>query len=214
MFRVLAVAVLFLLAGCGHKPAPVRTGPGGVVIAKQGPFQPNADLYLCPSSRITNAAMAGDDNRVYDFHPIVVVEGVVMATVPVNDACITSGFGRRWGRDHKGLDLQSRPAGLIYAAAPGKVLEAGLVSGFGNQVVIDHGRGVYTRYAHMEYIQPGIKVGSVVGFGAPIGKMGRSGNAQGIHLHYELLTGDYNNPKKAWGLITRDILSFPEYKGR
>jgi murein DD-endopeptidase MepM/ murein hydrolase activator NlpD len=43
--------------------------------------------------------------------------------------------------------------------------------------------------------------------------MGKSGNATGIHLHYEVLRGDYNTPKKSWGLTAHNPLDFPAYAG-
>ena len=56
-------------------------------------------------------------------------------------------------------------------------------------IEIDHGAGVRTRYAHLSEVDLAIGVGDTVGPGWPIGRMGRTGNATGVHLHYELLIG-------------------------
>ncbi len=144
---------------------------------------------------------------------MVVVNGVVLAAAPTNDVCVTSGFGPRGSRMHKGIDLQSRPAGPIYSAAPGTVLEVSIQRGFGNQVLIDHGSGVYTRYAHLASFAPVLRPGQKIGFGQPVGIMGATGNATAIHLHYEILTGNYNNPKRSYGLTANNPLSFPAWAG-
>ncbi|MEQ9315667.1 MAG: M23 family metallopeptidase [Henriciella sp.] len=215
-----AIAILFIafwVASCASPPRRVVQPPAAItttspVVAEQGPFKPDANLYLCPSSTITNAFEADPNNRVLNFNPIILVDGkVVMTPVPINNACMTSGFGTRFGRTHKGLDLQAGTDAPIYSAAPGIIREASFSTGFGNYVVIDHGQGVFTRYAHMARFAPGIAPGVTIGFGQPLGIIGQSGNATGIHLHFEVLTGNYNNPKKSFGLTARDPLSFPPY---
>ena len=87
-------------------------------------------------------------------------------------------------------------------------------TGFGNHVVIDHGQGVFTRYGHLDHFAAGVWEGARIGFGQPLGVMGQTGNATGIHLHFEVLTGNYNTPKKSFGLTPRNPLSFPAYTGQ
>lgn len=204
------------VAGCASSPERVKP-PAAIsstasVAAEQGPFQPDANMYLCPNATITNAFEADTSNRVMNFNPVVLVDGkVVLTPVPVNNACMTSGFGRRFGRTHKGLDVKAAPPAMIYSAAPGIIREAEYSSSFGNMIVIDHGQGVFTRYAHLARFSPGVKVGREIGFGQPLGIMGESGNATGIHLHFEVLTGNYNTPKRSYGLTARNPLSFPAY---
>lgn len=221
-----AFAVLMTLlwvAGCAspRKTVPIShpsspsPGASPTVTAEQGPFQPDANLYLCPNATITNALEHDARNRVLNFNPIILVRNrVVMTPVPVNNACMTSGFGRRFGRTHKGLDLKSSPPETIYSAAPGIIREATYSSGFGNYVVIDHGHGVFTRYGHMARLRSGLAPGMQIGFGQPLGTMGETGNATGIHLHFEVLTGNYNTPKRSFGLTAHDPLSFPAYSGQ
>lgn len=193
-------------------PAPAVSTPPPVTAAEQGPFQPNAYLRACYGIRVSNSPLVDEEGWVRNYKPIVVVNGVPLAAAPANDVCLTSGFGQRFGRRHDGIDLQSRPAGTIYAAAPGRVIEARVSTGYGNMVLIDHGKGVYTRYAHLAYIQPGVQKGEKIGFGQPVGFMGSSGNATAVHIHYEILTGNYNNPRGSKGLSPRDPFSFPPYE--
>lgn len=222
----LLISVLVLVAACATTtPSPI-TYPGSNPVSygppgdpgnpEQGPFQPNAELYVCAGS-VSNAPPFERDGRITNFNPIIIVnEKVVMSSVPVNDACLSSGFGPRSGRAHKGSDYAPRPKGgqrFVYTAAPGVVREARFESGFGNFVVIDHGNGVFTRYAHLATYEPWVEAGAEIGFGHAIGLMGDSGRASGVHLHFEVLIGNINTPKGAFGLEAKDPLSFPAWSG-
>lgn len=100
---------------------------------------------------------------------------------------ITSGFGPRWGRMHEGLDISGGDGTPIGAAAAGTVILAGVQGGYGNLVVIDHGGGVSTAYAHLSSFAVG--VGQAVSQGSVIGGMGTTGNSTGTHLHFEVRVG-------------------------
>ncbi len=81
---------------------------------------------------------------------------------------------------------------------------------FGNMLLIDHGGGVYTRYAHLASFGQGVVAGARVTAGQQIGLMGNTAAYPlPIHLHYEVLLGDYNNSRRSFGLETRDPFSFP-----
>jgi len=211
---------MMLLGACATQPAPVIVygppvdygPPGDARNPPQGPFQPNAYLRLCPGMSVSNSPAADSERWIIDFKPVILVGQVVMVTAPANDVCLSSGFGLRSGRPHQGIDLTSNPPGPVYAAAPGRVVEARWSSGFGNQVLIDHGHGVYTRYAHLDSFDPGVSIGSAIGFGQLVGQMGATGNAQGPHLHFEILTGDYDNPMASKGLTPNDPFVFPAYE--
>ena len=214
MRNAVTVLSLVALAACSNAapvkfPDPQPTGSA----APQGPFQPNAYLYVCDNIRISNRPDASRQGQITAYNPLIVVNGVLLAAAPANDVCMTSGFGPRNGRDHKGIDLQSRPAGTIYSAGPGLVLEVSVQTGFGNQVLIDHGNGVYTRYGHLAYFAPGLAPGQRIGFGQPLGMMGDTGNATAVHVHYEILTGNYNTPQKSWGLTAHNPLDFLAWAG-
>ncbi|MEO8290366.1 MAG: peptidoglycan DD-metalloendopeptidase family protein [Gaiellaceae bacterium] len=95
---------------------------------------------------------------------------------------ITSGFGWRWGRMHEGIDISAGCGTPIRAAAAGTVVVAGWMGGYGNLVVIDHGNGLATAYAH----QSAIYASGSVSQGQTIGAVGSTGNSTGCHLHFEV----------------------------
>jgi len=206
------------MSACSSPPPEVTYPQGPVgsepqsVRAAQGTFQPEYYLYTCTPS-FSNRPDTDRSGRILSYNALIEVNGVILAAAPVNGACMTSGFGPRFGRMHKGIDLQSKPAGPVFSAAPGRVLEVSQQTGFGYQVLIGHGGGVYTRYAHLAYFAEGLRAGQQIGFGQPLGLMGRTGNATAIHLHYEVLTGDYNTPRKSWGLEAHNPLDFPGWRG-
>jgi len=100
-------------------------------------------------------------------------------------------FGPRGDRFHAGLDLPAPEGTRVRAAAGGRVVFAGHTgSGYGNLVVIAHGGGVRTRYAHLERF--GVRAGEAVAAGAVIGRVGEAGDATGPHLHFEVLVRGRN----------------------
>jgi len=75
--------------------------------------------------------------------------------------------------------------------------------------LINHGNGYYTRYAHLAGFKKGVVVGAAVPRGFELGEMGQTAAFKiPKHLHFELLEGDYKNPKKSFGLEPVDMLSF------
>jgi murein DD-endopeptidase MepM/ murein hydrolase activator NlpD len=101
---------------------------------------------------------------------------------PVNGT-VTSGFGMRWGRMHEGIDIAAPTGTAIHAAAAGTIIFAGVMSGYGNIVVIDHGGGIATAYGHMSAIWAG---GGSVSQGQSIGAVGCTGHCTGPHVHFEV----------------------------
>ncbi|HJD53102.1 MAG TPA: M23 family metallopeptidase [Candidatus Avibacteroides avistercoris] len=104
---------------------------------------------------------------------------------------MASGYGNRidpiYGtvRYHAGMDFSAAVGTDIYATGDGTVEDAGWESGYGNCVVIDHGYGYKTRYAHMSRI--GVRRGEKVIRGQVIGAVGNTGKSTGPHLHYEVI---------------------------
>jgi murein DD-endopeptidase MepM/ murein hydrolase activator NlpD len=110
---------------------------------------------------------------------------------------ITSVFGYSadyGSKFHKGTDLGAGCGANIYAAASGTVIFAlyGWNGGYGNEVMIDHGGGVVTRYGHI--VDGGILVsnGQSVGVGTNIARVGSTGDSTGCHLHYEVIINGLN----------------------
>ena len=101
---------------------------------------------------------------------------------------LTSSYGPRWGRTHKGTDMAAPNGTAIYAPADGVVTYAGWSSGYGRLTKIKHASGIETRYAHQAKIR--VKVGQRVSRGDRIGDIGNSGRSTGPHLHYEIRVGD------------------------
>ena len=110
-------------------------------------------------------------------------------------AVISSWYGvPRGNSQHRGIDLSAAKGSLVVATAPGRVSFAGKSGDFGRLVVIDHDDGWRTRYAHLKKIMT--KEGKRVDRGQVIGTVGKSGNATGYHLHYEVLhNGANRNPE-------------------
>lgn len=111
-------------------------------------------------------------------------------TTPLRESRITSGFGMRrhplkgYLDHHTGVDLVSDSQREVRAAGAGVVTDTGWRIGYGNTVVVSHGRGFQTLYAHLESI--GVKTGQRVGAGTPLGIVGSTGSSTGTHLHFEL----------------------------
>jgi murein DD-endopeptidase MepM/ murein hydrolase activator NlpD len=123
---------------------------------------------------------------------------------PVNGIAVTSSYG--WRRDpftgepkfHSGLDIGCDHGSSVWASASGTVVEAGEKGSYGYCVLIDHGNGFKTRYAHLSKIL--VKVGEEVQKGERIAYSGMTGRATGPHLHFEvILNGETQSPLKYIG---------------
>ncbi|WP_195573999.1 peptidoglycan DD-metalloendopeptidase family protein [Paenibacillus sp. 1001270B_150601_E10] len=121
-------------------------------------------------------------------------EGTGSFAYPVSGATLTSGFGERWGRMHKGIDLVSSDR-TIMAADDGVVVFAGVKNGYGNTIIINHRNGYKTLYGHLNSID--VNVGDIVEKGQAIAVMGNTGDSTGTHLHFEIHKDDViQNPLK------------------
>ena len=106
---------------------------------------------------------------------------------------ITSGFGMRMHpiirsvRMHTGIDISAGYGSAVCAAGSGKVISTGWQGGYGNTIIVDHGGGRTTLYAHLSSIQ--CAVGQVVSSGQRIGSVGSTGLSTGPHLHWEVRIG-------------------------
>jgi septal ring factor EnvC (AmiA/AmiB activator) len=110
-------------------------------------------------------------------------------------APVTSEYGPRWGRMHRGIDQGASTGTPIGASKAGTVIFAGWQGGYGNLTLIDHHDGVVTAYAHQSRFAVGS--GARVSQGQTIGYVGNTGNSTGPHLHFETrVNGNAVNPRQ------------------
>ena len=135
-----------------------------------------------PQRASRGAADPGTDGRVSGAGLIWPVRGPV-----------TSGYGSRWGRMHEGIDIGAGTGTPIRAAKAGTVVFAGVMNGYGNVIIIDHGGGFSTLYAHQSRL--GASRGQDVSQGEVVGYVGSTGHSTGPHLHFETrVDGSPRNP--------------------
>lgn len=106
---------------------------------------------------------------------------------PVSQTRQTSGFGRRWGRPHAGLDFAGPVGTRLKSLSSGVVTFAGRQGGYGNKVEIMHWDGSLVAYGHMDSIA--VAKGQRLAPGHVIGRLGNSGRSTGPHLHLEVHPG-------------------------
>ncbi|MCX4349148.1 MAG: peptidoglycan DD-metalloendopeptidase family protein [Alphaproteobacteria bacterium] len=151
--------------------------------------------YVPLKTRINNPQF--DDNisqifkNVDDLHYYKEVMQYIPLGKPVWSYWVTSEYGTRSDpfkktkASHKGIDLASRTGNKINIKAKGKVTRAEFSGGYGNLVVVDHGNGFQTKYAHLNKIY--VKKGEHLEIDDTIGEVGTTGRSTGPHLHYEII---------------------------
>ena len=200
--------LLPILAACGGKSAhpPSREassqviGPGGErgiyhrLEAGQTLYR-LALLYDVPLDRLLDLNRIGDPTDVPAGSQIFIPGARRLLLYPEPTRArlswplhgqITSRFGVPRGRrsHHSGLDIDGEKGEPIQAAAAGRVREAGRGGRYGKYVLIDHGDGLQTLYAHASRLL--VKRGQRVEVGDEVALVGQSGNARGTHLHFEV----------------------------
>ena len=199
-----ALTAAMTLAGCAYEnipyarpePTPIPTAPSyspppSVYDYTRVPrAEVQSQLMVCRNLG-HNVGEVGVSGESVLYVPYIDTPAGALLRDPTEGACLSSGFGWRGtddggGRQHNGIDLANANGGFIYAAADGRVIAAEYRNGFGNTVVIDYGRGVRSLYGHLAEIDPNLHAGDTVYSGQAVGRMGMTGNATGVHLHYEV----------------------------
>lgn len=128
--------------------------------------------------------------------PAVVEQGTKIPPTyvkPIYGGRFTSGFGKRWGRMHKGVDWACPTGTTVYASSDGVVEYADWSNGYGYNVILDHPDGRKTRYCHLSKTL--VTAGTSVSQGEPIGLSGSTGHSTGPHVHFEIfINGTQVNP--------------------
>lgn len=140
-------------------------------------------------------------NVMTESLPAIIEKGTIIPPTyikPLAGGRYTSGFGRRWGRLHKGVDWACPTGTTVYASSAGTVIQASYNGGYGNNVVISHPDGRLTRYAHNSKLL--VRVGQTVKQGEAIALSGNTGRSTGPHVHFEIyINGAAVNPLKYIG---------------
>jgi murein DD-endopeptidase MepM/ murein hydrolase activator NlpD len=167
----------------GEEPAPSRAVDDIAALAAEAsvPRASAADGSASPASAAAADEAAAQSERTT---PVTGQDAQIQWKPMLDDITITSLFGQRWGRNHNGVDFDAETGDPVYAAYPGTVKHAGWESGFGNLVIIDHGDGVETYYAHNSAIN--VQPGDWVDSGTHIADAGNTGFSFGSHVHFEV----------------------------
>ena len=202
--RTLLLAAMLLLLGCASTPEE-----GVVHVLKPGEnIYRLSRYYGVPAKRIERANRIGDATKLRVGMRLFVpgakrqaarqslaspshVSSGPDARLPKGlhfdwplKGRLSSGFGWRGARPHEGIDIAARRGTNIRASAPGRVILAGWLGGYGRVVIVKHTGTFSTVYAHTSRNR--VKKGQFVEGGQVIAEVGATGNARGAHLHFEI----------------------------
>lgn len=223
---VLGAFAALMLAGCATEPMPYSSRLPTGVPQNTGPSifdtAPNAQVrseLLACSFNGSNIGPLGDHRQSLEYTPYIQTTAGALLRDPTESVCLSSGYGYRTmvstgGADHTGIDLANANGGWIFAAGDGWISSAAMRGGYGLVVDIDHGRGVHTLYAHLNEVNPHLRPGMFVHSGQPIARMGRTGNATGVHLHYELIIDGVKKDPLAYGTPYENLAPYHPPSGQ
>ena len=193
------------------RPSPAPDIPPTLMSLAPSPTGFLDTLTACKGMAPSIGANVDQDLVVTDYKRFVRAEGHIrLATAPVGGGCLSSVFGPRNGGLHKGLDFYSLDPVPVFAAADGKIRRQRYRRDYGNMIVLEHGRGVFTRYAHLEGFAD-TREGDLVTTGQYLGTMGNTASYLiPRHLHYEVLVGTWGAHAGSFALTPVDVMSLPE----
>lgn len=159
---------------------------------------PASDLYEDWDNIYAHRATALPDSFLIDLRNFC---------MPTPSRVVTSNFGARWGRQHKGIDVKVYIGDTIRAAFSGKVRIVRYErAGYGKYIVIRHANGLETIYGHLS--KQLVKEDQIVKVGEPIGLGGNTGRSTGSHLHFETrLCGVAMNPAILFDFRNQDVVA-------
>ena len=153
-----------------------------------------AAIAAAEAAAQTTTSRNSSYSRSYEEAEVVVPSNFSGGFITPVAGTLTSPYGYRSSGFHTGIDLATDSGTPIAAAAAGTVSFAGWSGGYGNLVIIDHGDGYQTYYAHCSAIY--VQVGQSVSAGTTISAVGSTGNSTGPHLHFEVrINGSTVNPQ-------------------
>jgi murein DD-endopeptidase MepM/ murein hydrolase activator NlpD len=171
------------LAGARASKSHALVATKAEISAEVGESQALAAASADLAARIQAAQSAPSSDGTTDTSPSPTTAPTGGFIWPVSGP-ITSPFGMRWGTLHPGIDIGVPTGTAIHAAAAGKVIYCGWMSGYGNLVMIDHGGNLATLYGHQSRIAT--SCGAEVAQGEVIGYSGCTGFCTGPHVHFEV----------------------------
>ena len=128
---------------------------------------------------------------------------------PLDAYIVSSEYGERWGKIHKGMDMAAHVGEPVYAIADGEVIYAGDgLTGYGNVVILRHDRKTTSLYAHNSELK--VKLGDQVTKGTLVALLGNTGHSTGPHVHFEIRDGDVAvNPRNVLPKSKLGVLEEP-----
>ncbi len=176
-----------LAASGGVADAPVAAAPAAAPDALEAQDSPDV---ASETGAVADSPDAAEDPGALESEPEPEPEPVAAPSGgfawPASGT-VTSEFGNRWGRLHAGIDIAGGTGTAIAAARGGTVVDIKSGGGYGNLVIISHGDGFSTYYAHLSSVA--VSVGQSVSTGSYLGGMGCTGSCTGTHLHFEIRSG-------------------------
>jgi murein DD-endopeptidase MepM/ murein hydrolase activator NlpD len=153
--------------------------------------------YVQTGGATSDRAQAADRANRAERTTETTAESTDTWKLPLHDYDLAAGFSTGAGHSRHGLDLTGLPEGTPFAAMrAGTVVQAGWNGAFGNSVIIDHGAGVQTVYAHASHVL--VKRGQQVEAGEAIALLGNTGLSRSVHLHLELYVDGVLQDPLSW----------------
>ena len=200
---VFTIAILIFISACAHQSPSYQNTTQNVYKVKLGEsMQSIANSLNIPYELLTRSNPWLDPVRIKPEMKLVIPSDAVVSQHqselnyssrqaenmhghiwPLKKISVSSPYGTRNGRMHKGIDLRAPRGTPILTTDDGVVIFSGVKGGYGKLVVIDHGYDIHTVYAHNS--QNLVRKGQRVKQGETIAKVGRTGKATGHHVHYE-----------------------------